>query len=201
MPPKSSKGEYIETESGNRVSRKSHIVGTQNITLGGKTIIQADCTIRGDLYRTLPSSSTSSTTTSSTTTPTQPPSSTHRAPTPSIAIGRHCILSPTSVLHPPAKLTRGAHSHYPQKLGDHVFVGPGAVVRAASVGNHVHVGAGAVVGDFAILRDCVRVLEGCVVPAGMVVPSFSVVGGRPGRVVGEVPETGVEVLDLRGKKV
>jgi len=31
------------------------------------------------------------------------------------------------------------------KLGDHVFVGEGAVVEAAMVGNLVHIGAGAVI--------------------------------------------------------
>ena len=40
-------------------------------------------------------------------------------------------------------------------------------------------------------------LENTVVPAGMVVPSFSVVAGRPGRVVDEVPETGQEMMDLK----
>jgi carbonic anhydrase/acetyltransferase-like protein (isoleucine patch superfamily) len=38
-----------------------------------------------------------------------------------------------------------AFSFYPMKLGDHVFVGEGAVVEAAMVGNFVHIGAGAVI--------------------------------------------------------
>jgi dynactin 5 len=41
------------------------------------------------------------------------------------------------------------------------------------------------------------VLENTVVPAGMVVPSFSIVAGRPGRVIDEMPETGQEMLDLK----
>ena len=36
-------------------------------------------------------------------------------------------------------------SFYPMKLGDHVFVGEGAVVEAAIVGSFVHIGAGAVI--------------------------------------------------------
>ena len=39
-----------------------------------------------------------------------------------------------------------------------------------------------------MVKDRVKILPGTVVPAGMVVPSGSVVGGRPGRVVGEVGE-------------
>lgn len=42
-----------------------------------------------------------------------------------------------------------------------------------------------------------RILDGAVVPPNMVVPSFSVVGGRPARVVGEVREGEVEGLDGR----
>jgi dynactin-5 len=76
-------------------------------------------------------------------------------------------------------------------------VGPGSVVEAALIGNHVHIGAGCVIGKFAIIKDFVRILEGTVVPANMVIPSFSVVGGRPGRVVGEVPEGGQESFDCR----
>jgi len=41
--------EYIETASGNKVSRQSVLCGSQNIVLQGKAIIMADCMIRGDL--------------------------------------------------------------------------------------------------------------------------------------------------------
>nr|VZI48949.1 unnamed protein product [Spirometra erinaceieuropaei] len=41
--------EYVVTASGNKVSRKSILCGSQNIVLNGKTIIMSDCIIRGDL--------------------------------------------------------------------------------------------------------------------------------------------------------
>jgi dynactin-5 len=40
----------------------------------------------------------------------------------------------------------------------------------------------------AILKEFAYVLDGAVVPAGMVVPSWCVVGGAPARIVGEVGE-------------
>ncbi|XP_066868224.1 dynactin subunit 5 isoform X1 [Kogia breviceps] len=43
------KFEYIETASGNKVSRQSVLCGSQNIVLNGKTIVMNDCIIRGDL--------------------------------------------------------------------------------------------------------------------------------------------------------
>ncbi|XP_003739899.1 dynactin subunit 5 [Galendromus occidentalis] len=43
------KQEYIETASGNKVSRKSVLCGAHNIILSGKTIIQAGAIVRGDL--------------------------------------------------------------------------------------------------------------------------------------------------------
>jgi dynactin-5 len=88
-------------------------------------------------------------------------------------------------------------SHYPLKIADHVFVGPGSIVEAALIGSHVNIGANVVVGKFAIIKDFVRILDNTVVPPNMVVPSFSVVAGRPAQVVGEVAEGEVEGFDLR----
>ncbi|KAI9787015.1 MAG: hypothetical protein M1816_007768 [Peltula sp. TS41687] len=183
MAPRSTKGEYIETETGNKVSRRAHILGLQNIILGGKTVIQAECTIRGDLHRTLVPPTTTTTTTTTTAV--------------AVSIGRYCILSPHSVLRPPSKLYRGQHSHYPLKMGDHVFVGEGAVIEAASIGSHVHVGAGVVMGRFVIVKDAVRILDGAVLPPSMVVPAFSVVGGNPARVVEDLQDGELEGLDCR----
>lgn len=88
-------------------------------------------------------------------------------------------------------------SHYPLKLGDHVYIGPGTVVEAALIGSHVNIGAGCVLGEFVIVKDSVRILDDSVVPANMVIPSYSIVGGKPARIVGELPEGGHESLDCR----
>lgn len=78
-----------------------------------------------------------------------------------------------------------------------MFVGEGAVVQAATIGSHVHIGHNAVVGEFAIIKDYVRILPDTVIPANMVIPSFSIVAGQPARVVGEVPEGGHEAFELK----
>ncbi|EPE02687.1 dynactin subunit 5 [Ophiostoma piceae UAMH 11346] len=174
------KGEYIETDAGNKVSRKANLVGTQNIILGGKSIIQQDVMIRGDLVRTLPPSTSSG-----------PVSNT------AVSIGRYCFMSRGSCLRPPGRMWKDVYSHMPLRMGDHVFVGANTVVAAASIGNHVHIGANVVVGDFAIIKDYVKILDGTVVPANMVIASFSIVAGQPARVIGELPEGGHEAFELR----
>jgi dynactin-5 len=88
-------------------------------------------------------------------------------------------------------------SHYPLKIADHVFVGAGSIIEAALIGSHVNIGANCVVGKFTIIKEYVRILDGTVVPPNMVIPSFSIVAGRPGQVVGEIAEGEVEGFDVR----
>jgi dynactin-5 len=83
------------------------------------------------------------------------------------------------------------------RVGDHVFIGPGSVIQAASIGSHVHIGANVVIGELAIIKEYVKILDGTVVPANMVIPSFSIVAGQPARVIGELPEGGHEAFELR----
>lgn len=169
-------------DTGNKVARKAILVGTQNIVLGGKTVIQPDVMIRGDLVRTAPSSSGSSTAPAANT---------------AVAIGRYCFLSRGVLLRPPGRQYKGSFTYMPLRLGDHVFIGQSSVIQAASIGNHVHIGDNCSIGEFAILKDYVKVLDGTVIPPFSVIPSFSIVAGQPGRVVGEIPEGGHDEFELR----
>ncbi|KAJ5551084.1 hypothetical protein N7535_000974 [Penicillium sp. DV-2018c] len=183
MPPsKTSKGEYIETDTGNKISRRSQIHGTQHIVLGGKTVIQAEAVIRGDLS--LSRTATTDSNNPSTPKQTQNPNT----PTVAVTIGRYTYISKSAILRPPSRVMGGVHMFTQLRIGEHCFVGEGAVVEAGLLGNHVHVGKGAVIGSMAIIKDYAYVLDDAVVPAGMVVPSWCVVGGRPARIVGEVGE-------------
>lgn len=90
--------EYIQTAmTGNKVSRKATILGSQNIILGGKCIIQHGAIIRGDLKRIIASSSSSSA------------AGGQNQPTQSVAIyiGRYCLLAESSVIRPPYKTYKG----------------------------------------------------------------------------------------------
>ncbi|KAJ4302440.1 hypothetical protein N0V88_002584 [Collariella sp. IMI 366227] len=179
-PPR---GEYIETDTGNKVARKATLVGTQNIMLGGKTVIQPEVMIRGDLIRTIQTSSHSASGAA--------PNNT------AVSIGRYCFLSRGCCLRPPGRMYKGAFTYMPLRMGDHVFVGPSSVVQAASIGSHVYIGTKVVVGEFSIVKDYVRILDGTVIPPHMVIPSFSIVAGQPARLIGEIPEGGHEAFELR----
>ncbi|CAO2651839.1 Nn.00g001220.m01.CDS01 [Neocucurbitaria sp. VM-36] len=166
------KGEYIETDSGNKVSRRAAITGTANITLGGRTVIMADVQLRGDLHptRSVPSQSGKEVT-----------------PT-SISIGRCTVISTGSIIKPPSRISRGQVHYYPMKIGDNVFVGPNCTIQAINISSHIHIGEKVVINPFVIIKENVKILPNTVIPANMVIASGSVVGGRPARIVGEVGE-------------
>ncbi|KEY72073.1 hypothetical protein S7711_00090 [Stachybotrys chartarum IBT 7711] len=182
MSRRPARGEYIETDTGNKVARKAVLVGTQNIMLGGKTVIQSEAMIRGDLVRTAPSSTSGGSAPTSNT---------------AVSIGRYCFLSRGVLLRPPGRLYKGDFTYMPLRIGDHVFIGQNSVVQAASIGNHVLIGKGCVINEFAIIKDYVKILDGTIIPASMVVPSFSIVAGQPGRVIEEIPEGGHDEFELR----
>ncbi|KAF2231722.1 trimeric LpxA-like protein [Viridothelium virens] len=165
---RSIKGEYIETDTGNKVSRRAKIEGTPNIMLAGRTVIMADVHLRGDLHRTADSATSSSNTT--------------------ISMGKYTVIATGCTIHPPSRLSRGIMHFYPVKIGDHVYIGPECHVSSISIASHVHIGPRCVLGPFSIVKENVRILDGAVVPQGMVIPPGVVVGGSPARVVGEVPE-------------
>lgn len=67
-------------------------------------------------------------------------------------------------------------------------MGPNTFISAASIGSYVYIGADVVIGNACIVADRVKILDGAVMPEAMQVPTGSVVGGVPARVLGEVGE-------------
>ncbi|KAL0072576.1 hypothetical protein AAF712_000339 [Marasmius tenuissimus] len=172
-----SKSEYIETDTGNKVSRKAAIAGPQNIILGGKTIISSGAIIRGDLRRSGPGHAVV------------------------ISLGRYCLVGEGCVLRPPYKTYRGAFNYYPMKVGDHVHIGANSVVEAATIGNHVEIGKNCVIGKFTIIKDCAKVADNTVVPANTVIPALALFGGSPARFVEDLPESTQDIVETFTKQV
>ncbi|SMQ46942.1 unnamed protein product [Zymoseptoria tritici ST99CH_1A5] len=168
---RSVKTEYIETDTGNKISRRAHIEGKQNIMLGGRSVLMAGVHLRGDLQR-IP----------------EPPAEGQpaKAPTTAINIGRASIISTGTTLHPPSRLHHGKLTYYPMRIADNVFIGANSQISSASISSHVHIGENCVLGPFSMIKEGCKVLPNTVVPANMMIPPGSVVAGRPARIVGEV---------------
>ncbi|EKD05682.1 hypothetical protein A1Q2_00018 [Trichosporon asahii var. asahii CBS 8904] len=174
------KGTYID-----KVSRKAFIQGATNIVLHGKSIIQTRAILRGDLRRSTPNNA-------------------HHVV---LSLGKYCLVGEGAVLRPPGKIYKGTFTFYPVRIGDCVHIGPDAIVEAASVGHGVEIGARAIVppwfpeahlqGKFAILKDYAVILPDAVLPDGAVVPSYTVWGGNPARLVDTLPETYQETVEER----
>lgn len=74
------------------------------------------------------------------------------------------------------------------RLGLIVQTGPNSTIQSASISSHVYIGEHCILQPFSLVRENVKILPHTIVPANMVIPSNSVVGGRPARIIGEVGE-------------
>ncbi|KAK7472422.1 hypothetical protein VKT23_000536 [Stygiomarasmius scandens] len=171
-----SKSEFIETDTGNKVSRRATIAGPQNIILGGKTIISSGAIIRGDLRQSRPGHAVV------------------------ISLGRYCLVGEGCVMRPPYKTYRGTFNYYPMKVGDHVHVGAGSVVEAATIGSHVEIGKNCIIGKFVIIKDCAKVADNSIVPSNTVIPALSLFAGSPASFVEDLPESTQELVESQTKQ-
>ncbi|KAK9446763.1 trimeric LpxA-like protein [Limtongia smithiae] len=176
------RNDYIETESGNRISRKAVILGSQHILLGGRSTVLPECVVHGDLRKPTAAGTTG-------------------AAAVAVSMGRYTFLEKRVVIRPPFKMYKGSVVYYPLKIGNYVTVGEGSVLESALIGSHVRIGKNCVIGKFAILKDCVVVLDSAVIAASAVIPPLSVVAGNPARVIAELPETAAEVLERRARQL
>ncbi|CDK25877.1 unnamed protein product [Kuraishia capsulata CBS 1993] len=134
--------DYITTQSNNRIHRGSRIKGSSNIQIQGNTLVE-ECVI--DAHEAIPDGS------------------------PTIVIGKYCILGRGVELKPPVS-TSGVH---PSAVGSYVLIGENCKIASAAIGSRVIVGEGCVLGNGSIIHDCCILDPGLVVPGKYVVPPFS----------------------------
>ncbi|KAK9378676.1 trimeric LpxA-like protein [Kockiozyma suomiensis] len=179
MAHRQTRAGYIETESGNRISRNAVIAGSQHILMGGRSTVLPECVIRGDLKRVSTSASSSA----------------------SVSIGRYAFLDKQVLLRPPFKIYKGALTYYPVQIGNFVSIGSGTVVEAASLGSYIMIGKNCIVDKFAIIKDCVVVRDGAVIPSTVCIPPFSIVSGNPATVVATLPESAADFLERYSRQL
>ncbi|KAJ9082300.1 hypothetical protein DSO57_1005750 [Entomophthora muscae] len=112
--------DFFITPTGIRMSRDATIYSPESIVMGGKNIVFEGVVIRGDLRK-------------------------DKANTTSINMGRYTYLEKNVVIRPPFRLYKSDFLYLPIKVGDHVFIGEGTVVNAASISSNVQIGKNCVI--------------------------------------------------------
>ncbi|MEK6674050.1 MAG: gamma carbonic anhydrase family protein [Planctomycetota bacterium] len=105
----------------------------------------------------------------------------------SIRIGNRVNIQDGSVVH--------TQTGVPLVMGDDIGVGHRAVVHCSRVGNRTLIGIGAVVLDDCVIGSCCLIAAGSLLPPRMVVPDGKLVMGAPARIVRDITEKDLEVID------
>jgi len=104
-----------------------------------------------------------------------------------IRIGARVNLQDGTVVHTPYGT--------PMDIADDVGVGHQAVVHCRRVGTRSLIGIGAIVLDDAEIGSLCVIAAGSLVPPGKIIPDGSVVMGVPGKVVRQVTDDDLKLID------
>lgn len=149
--------DWIQTGTGNRISRLATIKGASRISISENCTLCEHCTLNGDVATALPN-------------------------LPSIILGKYTYLAAHSLIDPPhAKKTAETSVFADVKIGNYTTIGQGSVVRLIQVGNRVYIGAKCTLGELSVINDCCVIEDGTVIPAKSVIPPYSRVSGIPGQ--------------------
>jgi len=105
-----------------------------------------------------------------------------------VRIGKRTNLQDNSVIH----VTHGTH---PTLVGDNVTVGHGVVLHGCALRNSILVGMGAIVMDGVEVEDNVLIAAGALIPPGRRIPSGVLVAGVPARVIRDLKEEEVRLIE------
>jgi dynactin-5 len=148
--------DWIETTSGNRISKKSKIFGSNSILINGNCTINDEVLLQGDVRIAGKQQAT-------------------------IQIGKCCYLGTGAKITPPVLKYEDEESiHGPLLIGGYTIIGKNSVVRLANIGSRVLVELGCDLGNLSIVYDCCLIRSGTIIPPKMVIPPFSDVSGVPG---------------------
>lgn len=104
-----------------------------------------------------------------------------------IRIGQRVNIQDGTVIH--------TKTDVPLEIASDVGIGHRAVVHCRRVGEHTLIGTGAIVLDDSEIGANCLIGAGALVPPGMIVPDGKLVVGLPGRIVRDVNEADLKIID------
>ena len=173
----SKSSDYIITASQTYIARSANIHGAQNLISNGKSLIRANVTIHGDYGS-------------------------------SIHIGRYCCIDEGVTLMPSvvpissdpllavvdrtsvgSRPPPGANEKaLPLIIGSYTQIASNTHVQSISIGSNVKIGRNCILMPRTKIHDNCIIEDETSVPPGMVVPPYSRVRGKPGKIVSTLPE-------------
>ncbi|KAG7662290.1 uncharacterized protein J8A68_004184 [[Candida] subhashii] len=153
--------DWLETATGNRISRAARLLGTDKISIGGNCSINENVLISGDVTLNEPKQQYA------------------------IQFGKYCYLGSNCQIIPPI-LKKAADSdsetlHGPQSIGAYVIIGQNSIIKSSNIGNRVLIEENSILEDLSIVYECCVIREGTIIPPKMVIPPYSEVSGIPGK--------------------
>lgn len=164
--------EWIETQSGNRISKAALIKGSDHILIAGNTTVSPNVILNGDARLTEGSAN-------------------------AIQLGKFCFLGDGVVITPPLATSI---THRACKLGSYTMIGAQCEIRSSSIGTRVEVGSNCKLQDNSIVHDCVIIKPNTTIPEQYTVPPFSLVSLVDNILhVDPLPESYKKVIELNSK--
>lgn len=106
----------------------------------------------------------------------------------SITIGKRCSIQENSTIH--------LYEEAPVVVEDEVTVGHNVVLHGCTVGKRTIVGMGSTVLDHAVIGEECIIGANTLIPQGKIIPPRSLVVGSPGRVVRELNDDDLKLIQL-----
>ena len=105
-----------------------------------------------------------------------------------IQMNRYCFVEKNVRLQP-CQTIKEPVTNIKMTIGANTYIGEVSHIQAARIGAGCIIGSNVTIGPRCILKDYVKIEDGSVVAADMVLPPFAIVSGNPARIIGEQPES------------
>lgn len=108
-----------------------------------------------------------------------------------ITVGRNTNVQDGAVVH--------ADEGLETVIGENVTIGHNAIIHGCKIGNSCLIGMGAIVLNGAVIGENTIIGAGALVPQGKEIPSGSLVIGSPGKVIRNLTEDEIKLLEKSAK--